>query len=278
MGIISWQKARSDVRCSYRNSDVLLVGLNRRLFQLERLWRCRAFSLNINKIEERLERNKTDMGLEFMPIFEGWAVDYDEEVNGANPEYQEVFANYWQILDEITAHSGQSVLEFGSGTGNLTEKLVAAGKTVYPVEPSPEMRDMAAKKDALQATSFFAGDMENFPLPPEPVDTIVSNLVFHHLTAEEKQKVLKEYNQILSIGGKIIFGDTMFLSQTVYDTYLRTEKEAGRQNLAADLEREYYPVISELDQYFQKSGFQTTYRQMNRFVWIVYAEKIMEAE
>lgn len=218
------------------------------------------------------------MGLEFMPIFEGWAVDYDEEVNGANPEYQEVFANYWQILDEITAHSGQSVLEFGSGTGNLTEKLVAAGKTVYPVEPSPEMRDMAAKKDTLQAPSFFAGDMENFPLPPEPVDTIVSNLVFHHLTAEEKQKVLKEYNQILPIGGKIIFGDTMFLSQTVYDTYLRTEKEAGRQNLAADLEREYYPVISELDQYFQKSGFQTTYRQMNRFVWIVYAEKIMEAE
>jgi putative AdoMet-dependent methyltransferase len=120
--------------------------------------------------------------------------------------------------------------------------------------------------------------MENFPLPPEPVDTIVSNLVFHHLTAEEKQKVLKEYNQILPIGGKIIFGDTMFLSQTVYDTYLRTGKEAGRQNLAADLEREYYPVISELDQYFQKSGFQTTYRQMNRFVWIVYAEKIMEAE
>ena len=43
------------------------------------------------------------MGLEFMPIFEEWALDYDEEVNGGNPEYREVFANYWQILAEITA-------------------------------------------------------------------------------------------------------------------------------------------------------------------------------
>ena len=38
------------------------------------------------------------MGLEFMPIFEEWAVVYDDEVNGGNHEYQEVFANYWQTL------------------------------------------------------------------------------------------------------------------------------------------------------------------------------------
>jgi hypothetical protein len=49
----------------------------------------------------------------------------------ATTRYQEVFANYWQILDEINAASGEVVLEFGSGTGNLTEKLVVAGKTVY---------------------------------------------------------------------------------------------------------------------------------------------------
>ena len=62
------------------------------------------------------------MGLEFMPIFEEWAVVYDDEVNGGNPEYQEVFANYWQILDEINAASGEVVLEFGSGTGNFNRK------------------------------------------------------------------------------------------------------------------------------------------------------------
>ena len=218
------------------------------------------------------------MGLEFMPIFEEWALDYDDEVNGGNPEYQEVFANYWQILDEITAASGEVVLEFGSGTGNLTEQLVAAGKTVYPVEPSPEMRRIASEKPALREMNFLAGDMENVPLLPEPVDTIASNLVFHHLTAEEKKQAIERYSQLLPTGGKIIFGDTMFLSQKVYTEILAAEKAAGRDSLAADLEREYYPLMSELEEYFRLNGFQTRYRQMNRFVWLVIAEKIMEAE
>lgn len=218
------------------------------------------------------------MGLEFMPIFEEWAVDYDDEVNGGNPEYQEVFANYWQILYEITAASGEVVLEFGSGTGNLTEKLVAAGKTVYPVEPSAEMRRLASEKPALRETNFLAGDMENFSLPSDSVDTIVSNLVFHHLTAKEKKRAIERYSQLLPAGGKIVFGDTMFLSPKSFEETVAVEKAAGRANLAADLEREYYPVMSELEELFRVNGFQTRYRQMNRFVWLVIAEKIMEAE
>lgn len=218
------------------------------------------------------------MGLEFMPIFENWAADYDDEINGGNPEYQAVFLNYWESLSVITAAAGSSILEFGSGTGNLTEKLVAAGKQVYPVEPSPEMRAIARKKTLLKDVTFLPGDMEHFEKPLAPIDTIVSNLVFHHLTAAEKEQVIKQYNQLLPIGGKIIFGDTMFLSQASYDKILAAVKSAGLENLAADLEREYYPLIPEVEAYFSDNGFQTTYQQMNRFVWIVSAEKIMEAE
>lgn len=46
------------------------------------------------------------MGLEFMPVFKECAVAYDDEGNGGNPEYQEVFAGYREILDEITKASG----------------------------------------------------------------------------------------------------------------------------------------------------------------------------
>ena len=218
------------------------------------------------------------MGLEFMPIIENWAADYDDEINGGNPEYQAVFLNYWESLSVITAAAGSSILEFGSGTGNLTEKLVAAGKQVYPVEPSPEMRAIAREKTLLKDVTFLPGDMEHFEKPLASIDTIVSNLVFHHLTAAEKEQVIKQYNQLLPIGGKIIFGDTMFLSQASYDKILAAVKSAGLENLAADLEREYYPLIPEVEAYFSDNGFQTTYQQMNRFVWIVSAEKIMEAE
>lgn len=213
------------------------------------------------------------MGLEFMPIFEEWAADYDEEVNGSNPEYQEVFAGYWETLAEITGASGDTVLEFGSGTGNLTEKLVAAGKTVYPIEPSAEMRRIAERKPLLQHLTFLEGDMENFPELPEAVDTIVSNLVFHHLTAAEKKQAIKRYYQLLPKGGKIIFGDTMFLSQATYAKILTEKKALGENDLVADLEREYYPLMEEVEENFTENGFQTMYRQMNRFVWLVIAKK-----
>lgn len=213
------------------------------------------------------------MGLEFMPIFKEWAADYDAEVNGGNPEYQEVFDGYWEILDEITKASGETVLEFGSGTGNLTKKLAAAGKTVYPVEPSLEMREIAAGKSGLQGVTFLNGDMENFPELPEAVDTIVSNLVFHHLTAAEKKKAIKRYSEMLAEGGKIIFGDTMFLSQATYAKIVTEKKALGEDHLAADLEREYYPLIADLEESFAENGFQTNYRQMNRFVWLVIAKK-----
>lgn len=213
------------------------------------------------------------MGLEFMPIFEEWAAGYDEEVNGSNPEYQEVFAGYWETLAEITKASGDTVLEFGSGTGNLTEKLVAAGKTVYPIEPSAEMRRIAERKPLLQQLTFLEGDMENFPELPEAVDTIVSNLVFHHLTAAEKRQVIKRYHQLLPKDGKIIFGDTMFLSQATYAKILTEKRALGEHDLVADLEREYYPLMEEVEEYFTENGFQTMYRQMNRFVWLVIAKK-----
>lgn len=218
------------------------------------------------------------MGLEFMPIFKEWAHAYDDEVNGRNQEYQEVFENYWLILAEIVKASGTHILEFGSGTGNLTEELLAAGKFVYPVEPSLEMRRVAKKKPALKNTKFVAGDMEDFPLPAKRIDTIVSNLVFHHLDATEKKRVIAKYNRLLPLNGNIVFGDTMFLSKASFDTIVTAEKAKGNQNLVADLQREYYPLIPELETIFQENGFQTNYQQMNRFVWLVKAVKVNEVQ
>lgn len=216
------------------------------------------------------------MGLEFMPIFTDWAAEYDHEINGGNQEYQEVFEGYWETLDEIVRLSGRDVLEFGSGTGNLTAKLLAAGKHVYPVEPSSEMIDVARRKPALEAVEFIVGDMENFPTPDGKVDTIVSNLVFHHLNTQEKISALKRYNQILPLDGKVVFGDTAFLSREVFERIVLEEENRGNTNLAEDLLREYYPLLPNLVEHFKESGFDVRFEQRNRFVWLMEAWKVGE--
>ncbi len=47
------------------------------------------------------------------------------------------------ILEDVVNKSFGNVLEFGVGTGNLTNKLLLAGRTVYGIEPSREMRMIA---------------------------------------------------------------------------------------------------------------------------------------
>ena len=94
------------------------------------------------------------MGREFLSLFDHWADSYDDTVSGHDEQYEEVFRRYSVILKEIVHRAGQHVLEFGSGTGNLTAALLAADKNVFGVEPSDAMKKAALQPSAIQ------------PLPP----------------------------------------------------------------------------------------------------------------
>ena len=101
---------------------------------------------------------KNFMGTEFNGLFDEWAHTYDSFVQGEDIQYK-VFAHYEDILEDVVNKSFGNVLEFGVGTGNLTNKLLLAGRTVYGIEPSREMR-MIAKENCqknfqLQTVIFF---------------------------------------------------------------------------------------------------------------------------
>jgi len=86
------------------------------------------------------------MTVRFMDVFTEWASTYDETVNGHDPEYKEVFRRYDEILDTVADKAQSPVIEFGAGTGNLTQRLLARHDAVLAVEPSPEMRAILTEK------------------------------------------------------------------------------------------------------------------------------------
>ncbi|PET43550.1 SAM-dependent methyltransferase [Bacillus sp. AFS001701] len=212
------------------------------------------------------------MGREFLDVFTGWAESYDSFVQGHDPEYKEAFRRYDEILNEIVNRSGNSVLEFGIGTGNLTKLLLDKGKTVFPIEPSPEMRIIASKKLGENIT-IHDGDLIEFPKPQAGIDTIVSSYVFHHLTDQEKYEAIKIYSSLLNSKGKIVFADTMFLTENDYKNEITKAENANYINLRDDLIREYYPLIPVIRSHFEKNGFDVKFEQYNDFVWIVEATK-----
>lgn len=211
------------------------------------------------------------MGREFIDLFEKWADSYDETVHGKDNEYHEVFEHYDEILNRVVDASSGTVLEFGVGTGNLTQKLREKGRNVIGVEPSPAMREKASKR--FPDLTLLNGDFLSFPELDVPVDTIVSTYAFHHLTDEEKNEAIRNYGKLLGNNGKIVFADTLYeQEQAKQDIHERVKKQ-GYSNLLEDLQREYYTTIGVLSESFQTHGFEVSFERLNTYVWLINAVK-----
>ncbi|MFZ3588256.1 class I SAM-dependent DNA methyltransferase [Bacillus sp. DJP31] len=213
------------------------------------------------------------MGREFLELFESWADNYDDSVSGHDEEYRDVFKYYDQILETVVELSVGTVLEFGVGTGNLTNTFVEKGITVIGIEPSIPMREQAIEK--LPSTiSITDGDFLDFSWPKEKINTIVSTYAFHHLTDEEKGTAVAKYGNYLQKGDKIVFADTVFESKQAHLEMVDKSRERGFHNLAEDLLREYYTTIEVLEKIFMQNGFSVTFSRCNDFVWVMEAVKL----
>ncbi|SEO16445.1 putative AdoMet-dependent methyltransferase [Amphibacillus marinus] len=214
------------------------------------------------------------MGREFLGLFDKWADDYDNTVSGLDNEYHDVFLHYDQILDQIVKQATGVVVEFGSGTGNLTKKLHDANMQVIAIEPSPAMRAKASEK--IPTINIYDGDFLNFPAFDKEIDTIVSSYAFHHLTDAEKQEAIVKYNQLLPVNGRVVFADTLFQDETKKQAAIEKAESNLAYNLAQDLRTEYYPLLETLRKIFIEAGFSVSFQQMNDFAWIIFAEKKKE--
>ncbi|MGB3261145.1 class I SAM-dependent methyltransferase [Paenisporosarcina sp.] len=210
------------------------------------------------------------MGREFVNIFDDWIHSYDASVSGQDPEYRDVFDKYEEILSAVASKSIGTIVEFGTGTGNLTAKLIDAGFPVIGIEPNEAMRKVTAKR--FPELAIVDGDLIAFETP-QKVDTFVSSYVFHHLTDTEKENALATYANILPVGGKIVFADTVFVSEEAKQAQITKERARGYNNVADDLEREYYTTVPVLKQAFEKAGFEVQFEQMNDYVWLMDATK-----
>ncbi len=210
------------------------------------------------------------MGREFVEIFDEWVDSYDASVLGEDPEYRDVFEKYDEILTVVTERSFGTVLEFGTGTGNLTAKLINAGYKVIGIEPNAAMRKVTGER--FPQITVIDGDLLSFEAT-EHIDSIVSTYVFHHLTDEEKGKAVQQYANLLSKGGKVVFADTVFITQQAKQDQIIKERTRGFNNVADDLEREYYTTISVLETIFKNAGFEVRFERMNDYVWLMEATK-----
>ncbi len=212
--------------------------------------------------------------LEFNELFDQWAPVYDQTVFNRDNEYNEVFENYDLLLKEICQQIRDKkiglTLEIGVGTGNLSKELLKEGFSVIGIEPSDEMRRLA--KEKLPNLAILDGHFLSIPII-EKFDSIVTSYAFHHLTYTEKRDSLKYLDGFLKKNGKIIIADTMFESEEYKSNLLKYVAESKAHNLLNDLNTEYYEYTEEILRLFDELDYTYTIKKMNKYVWMIIAEK-----
>jgi SAM-dependent methyltransferase len=107
-------------------------------------------------------------------VFDGVAEAYD----AARPGYPAELVDAAIAAGRLDGRS--RVLEIGSGTGKLTELLVARGLRVHAVEPGANLTAAARRRlGDTDAVRFEQATFEDAALPPGAYDAIFSATAFH---------------------------------------------------------------------------------------------------
>ena len=103
------------------------------------------------------------------------------------------------------------VLDLGCGTGILTllVKKSQPSAEVTGIDIDPHILSIAKEKAAQARVqiNFDLGTAFNLPYADNFFDRVVSSLVFHHLTRENKVRALKEILRVLKTNGEIHIAD-----------------------------------------------------------------------
>lgn len=172
------------------------------------------------------------------------AAGYDQDVRR---ESDPIRAGYDRLLAWVAAQVHDlpegPILELGSGTGNLTRRLPTR-LHVVAVDISREMtRRLLAKMPTERAEiQVEIDDVLAFARRSSPATygAVVSTYTLHHLEGDEKQSLFAELRRILKPGGRFVVGDLMFENAQVRRACILREREAGNNELADDMEDEFF--------------------------------------
>ncbi|SHN77108.1 class I SAM-dependent methyltransferase [Chitinophaga sp. CF418] len=103
------------------------------------------------------------------------------------------------LIEWLQPKEGESILDLGCGTGELTSQIAASGAKVTGLDASSSM--IASAQEHYPDITFKVGDATNFSLP-ETFDAVFTNATLHWIRQQEK--ALDRIWQHLKPGGRLV--------------------------------------------------------------------------
>lgn len=112
-----------------------------------------------------------------------------------------------RLVEAARIEPGQRVLDLGCGTATLTilAKRLHSRAEILGLDGDPKVLEIARRKVERAGLDLRLdeGLCTELPYPEAHFDRVVSCLVLHHLTREEKERTLAEVRRVLRPGGSL---------------------------------------------------------------------------
>lgn len=108
-----------------------------------------------------------------------------------------------------------TAVDLGCGTGDLLAALIEKAERVIGVEKSPKMLEEARRRFAPgdRRLDLRIGELEHLPLREGEADTVVTNMVLHHLP--DPVLAIREVFRVIKPGGPFLIVDLVRHSEEV---------------------------------------------------------------
>lgn len=162
-------------------------------------------------------------------------IDWDEHAAywDTFPDGKYYTKNTFDLLSKYIDLNNLTILDFGSGTGLLTEKMAAKAKQIVAVDTSEKMIEVLSNKK-LKNVATIVGELSKetidmYPIMKDKFDVIVASSVC---------AFLPNYEEVLSIIKSLLKPKGIFVQ---WD-WLRTEKDPNF-GFTEDMIREHYSSV-----------------------------------
>ncbi|MDZ7962732.1 MAG: methyltransferase domain-containing protein [Aulosira sp. DedQUE10] len=182
--------------------------------------------------------------------------------------YQDKHAFVWQygedLLKLLNPQPGESILDLGCGTGQLTEKISQAGAEVWGIDRAPAMIEKARQN--YPHLRFDVADATNFQVE-QPVDAVFSNAVLHWV--KQADLAIASIHQALKLEGRFVAefggqGNTQAIITALYSAMeaIPTVSCANAIPQPQTLNPWYYPSIAGYATLLEQQGFEVIYANL----------------